>query len=155
MVYYTLEIICIVIIMLPYARPDVPPDKFMEQLLLQAIQAFYIQDYDTGVYFLNQIRTNLPRYLYQISPALKRLFKDIVKIIQEGGLVPQRPPTNVTQSPSHAEKPDLSPSVGPQATPTDFISELSSAVASRKEKKKKKVAEELTGSIDDLVDIDI
>lgn len=142
--------------MLPYARPDVPPDKFMEQLLLQAIQAFYIQDYDTGVYFLNQIRTNLPRYLYQISPALKRLFKDIVKIIQEGGIVPQHTPANAPQPSSTAEKPDLLPTGTTQAQPpTDFISELSSAVASRKEKKKKKVAEELTGSIDDLVDIDI
>lgn len=143
--------------MMPYSKPDVPPDKFMEQLLLQAIQAFYIQDYETGVYFLNQIRRNLPRYLYQISPALKRLFKDIVKILQDGNLVSSSPAS--TQIASSIDKPDLSPrsdETSPTTQPpTDFIAELSTAVKSVKERKKKKVAEELTGSIDDLVDIDV
>ena len=143
--------------MMPYSRPDVPPDKFMEQLLLQAIQAFYIQDYDTGVYFLNQIRSNLPRYLYQISPALKRLFKDIVKILQDGSLVSSSPPASTVSEPS-VSQPDLTPSATdttPVQAPTDFLSELSTAVKSVKEKKKKKVTEDLTGSIDDLVDLDV
>ena len=75
-----------------YNQPQsaVPPDKLVQQMIVQAIQAFYIQDYDTGLYFLNQIKTNLPRFMYQISPAYKTLCKEIVKLLQDGSLVPDR-----------------------------------------------------------------
>jgi len=143
------------------ANPSgIPPDKFMEQLIVQALQAFYIKDYDTGIYFLNQIRNNLPRFLHQLRPSLRNLCKDIVKIIQAGSLVPERhsaaqpsvgPSSQPVSDPFATSTSKPSP---PAGVPTDFISELTSAVTSHKEKKRKKVEEELTGSIDDLVELD-
>ncbi|MCK5304037.1 MAG: hypothetical protein KAJ72_02235 [Candidatus Heimdallarchaeota archaeon] len=193
-----------------YNQPQsaVPPDKIIQQMIVQAIQAFYIQDYDTGLYFLNQIKTNLPRYLYQISPANKTLCKEIVKLLQDGSLVPDRS-TQADQEVAATSHPGLSgitsehdqqgvspedselvqepiftqsteqetepqPFAAPEETaqtapssqpikedeaprgtvPTEFISELSSAVATVRDKKKKKVTEKLTGSMDELEDFD-
>lgn len=193
-----------------YNQPQsaVPPDKIIQQMIVQAIQAFYIQDYDTGLYFLNQIKTNLPRYLYQISPANKTLCKEIVKLLQDGSLVPDRT-SQTDQEVAATSHPGLSgitsgydqqsvssensesvqeptftqstePEAQPQSTaapeetaqtepsfqpivedeapkgtvPTEFISELSSAVATVRDKKKKKVTEKLTGSMDELEDFD-
>jgi hypothetical protein len=195
-----------------YNQPQsaVPPDKIIQQMIVQAIQAFYIQDYETGLYFLNQIKTNLPRYLYQISPANKKLCKEIVKLLQDGSLVPDRssqtnqetaatshpgisgitsgydqqnagstdPEAEPIQEPTFAQS--VEPEVQPQSfaspeetaqpaptsqpieedeaprgtVPTEFISELSSAVATVRDKKKKKVTEKLTGSMDELEDFD-
>jgi len=183
-----------------YNQPQsaVPPDKIVQQMIVQAIQAFYIQDYDTGLYFLNQIKTNLPRFMYQISPAYKTLCKEIVKLLQDGSLVPDRSSkTNqevaATSHPGLSEntsgydqqnvsledhepvqEPTFSQSTEPEETaqtapsfqhieedeaprgtvPTEFISELSSAVATVRDKKKKKVTEKLTGSMDELEDFD-
>jgi len=137
------------------ANPSgVPPDKFMEQLIVQALQAFYTQDYDTGVYFLEQIRTNLPRFLHQLRPALRNLCKDIVRIIQAGRLVPEHQSSPLSSPVQSSSAASTSPISSEASITTDFISELTSAVTSHKEKKKKKVEEELIGSIDDLVDID-
>ena len=195
-----------------YNQPQsaVPPDKIIQQMIIQAIQAFYIQDYDTGIYFLNQIRTNLPRYMYQISPAYKTLCKEIVKLLQDGSLVPDRATATdqeaaATSHPglsgissgytpeSHAQEEDgldpepsfsetpaetepstftVAPTESQQvsaptfeeesveeeaprgAIPTEFISELSSAVDSVRDKKKKKVSGDLTGSMDELDEFD-
>ncbi|MHA1347159.1 MAG: hypothetical protein ACTSVO_00025 [Candidatus Heimdallarchaeaceae archaeon] len=206
-----------------YNQPQsaVPPDKIIQQMIVQAIQAFYIQDYDTGLYFLTQIKTNLPRYLYQISPSNKKLCKEIVKLLQDGSLVPDRDsqseqeiaatshpglsritseqnqqsvsseiselvqePTfdNSTEpeetvqvqaaepetqpqsyaTPEETAQPTPAPTFqtieedeAPRGTvPTEFISELSSAVATVRNKKKKKVTEKLTGSMDELEDFD-
>lgn len=201
-----------------YNQPQsaVPPDKIIQQMIVQAIQAFYIQDHETGLYFLNQIKTNLPRYLYQISPSNKKLCKEIVKLLQDGSLVPDRE-SQSTQETAATSHPGLSgitsgydqqdtsaadseqiqaptftqsdePEIQPQSTepeaqpqsfatpeetqpapsfqpieedeaprgtvPTEFITELSSAVATVRDKKKKKVTEKLTGSMDELEDFD-
>ncbi len=196
-----------------YNQPQsaVPPDKLVQQMIVQAIQAFYIQDYDTGLYFLNQIKTNLPRFMYQISPAYKTLCKEIVKLLQDGSLVPDRSSQSdqetaatshpglsgitsgydqqdgslenpeIVQEPTFAQsaepeetaqpqsaepeetaQPESTPSFQPieedeaprGTVPTEFISELSSAVATVRDKKKKKVTEKLTGSMDELEDFD-
>ncbi len=193
-----------------YNQPQssVPPDKLVQQMIVQAIQAFYIQDYDTGLYFLNQIKTNLPRFMYQISPSYKTLCKEIVKLLQDGSLVPDRSSqtdqeaaatshpglSGITSGfdqqdgssvdPEPIQEPTFSQSTEPEETaqpqstepeetaqpqsfqpieedeaprgtvPTEFISELSSAVATVRDKKKKKVTEKLTGSMDELEDFD-
>ncbi len=196
-----------------YNQPQsaVPPDKLVQQMIVQSIQAFYIQDYDTGLYFLNQIKTNLPRFMYQISPAYKTLCKEIVKLLQDGSLVPDRSSQTdqetaatshpglsgitsgydqqdgslenpeIVQEPTFAQsaepeetaqpqsaepeetaQPESTPSFQPieedeaprGTVPTEFISELSSAVATVRDKKKKKVTEKLTGSMDELEDFD-
>ncbi|MCG3222831.1 MAG: hypothetical protein H7647_00075 [Candidatus Heimdallarchaeota archaeon] len=185
-----------------YNQPQsaVPPDKLVQQMIVQAIQAFYIQDYDTGLYFLNQIKTNLPRFMYQISPAYKTLCKEIVKLLQDGSLVPDRSSqtdqetvatshpglsgikSGYDQQDGSLENPEIvQETAQPQSTepeetaqpesttsfqpieedeaprgtvPTEFISELSSAVATVRDKKKKKVTEKLTGSMDELEDFD-
>ncbi len=196
-----------------YNQPQsaVPPDKLVQQMIVQAIQAFYIQDYDTGLYFLNQIKTNLPRFMYQISPAYKTLCKEIVKLLQDGSLVPDRSsqtdqetvatshpglsgiksgydqqdgslenpeivqetaqpqsaePEETAQpqsaEPEETAQPESTTSFQPieedeaprGTVPTEFISELSSAVATVRDKKKKKVTEKLTGSMDELEDFD-
>ena len=194
-----------------YNQPQsaVPPDKIIQQMIVQAIQAFYIQDYDTGLYFLNQIKTNLPRFMYQISPAYKTLCKEIVKLLQDGSLVPDRSSqtdqetaatshpglsgitsgydqqTVDSADPEPVQEPTFAQSTEPEETaqsqsavpeetvqpapssqpieedeaprgtvPTEFISELSSAVATVRDKKKKKVTEKLTGSMDELEDFD-
>ncbi len=199
-----------------YNQPQsaVPPDKIIQQMIVQAIQAFYIQDYDTGLYFLNQIKTNLPRYLYQISPANKTLCKEIVKLLQDGSLVPDRTSqtdqevaatshpglsgitsghdqqSENSENPEPVQEPTFTQSAEPEAqpqsaepeaqtqpssspeetapsfqpieedeaprgtVPTEFISELSSAVATVRNKKKKKVTEKLTGSMEELEDFD-
>jgi hypothetical protein len=196
-----------------YNQPQsaVPPDKLVQQMIVQAIQAFYIQDYDTGLYFLNQIKTNLPRFMYQISPAYKTLCKEIVKLLQDGSLVPDRssqtdqetaatshpglsgitsgydqqdgslenpelvqepaqpqsaepeePAQPQSTEPEETAQPESTPSFQPieeeeaprGTVPTEFISELSSAVATVRDKKKKKVTEKLTGSMDELEDFD-
>ncbi len=79
-------------------QSSVPPDKIVQQLIMQAIQAFYIQDYETGIYFLEQIRTNLPRYMYQLNPQNRALCKEIVKVLQDGSLVPDRSSSTVAQA---------------------------------------------------------
>ena len=198
-------------------QSSVPPDKLVQQLIMQAIQAFYIQDYETGIYFLEQIRTNLPRYMYQLNPQNRALCKEIVKVLQDGSLVPDRSSSTVAQaaadthpglagisepvfesqpSDSYEQPPEDSstpppsepaettyspppeetqPPLEPVAEPdiftpvddsnvvpldtmgSDFMSELSSAVdevRSKKDKKKKKLAEDLTGSMDELEDFD-
>lgn len=206
-----------------YNQPQsaVPPDKLVQQMIVQAIQAFYIQDYDTGLYFLNQIKTNLPRFMYQISPAYKTLCKEIVKLLQDGSLVPDRSsqsdqetaatshpglsgissgydeqteslenpelvqeptfaqPTDEPEETAQPQSDEQKETAQPQSTeteetaqaapsfqpieedeaprgtvPTEFISELSSAVATVRDKKKKKVTEKLTGSMDELEDFD-
>jgi hypothetical protein len=198
-------------------QSSVPPDKLVQQLIMQAIQAFYIQDYETGIYFLEQIRTNLPRYMYQLNPQNRALCKEIVKVLQDGSLVPDRSSSTVAQAaadthpglsgisepafesqpsdshvrptedtstpppsepsettfvpPSEESQPPLEPIAEPDiftpvddsnAVPldtmgSDFMSELSSAVnevRSKKDKKKKKLAEDLTGSMDELEEFD-
>ena len=177
-----------------YNQPQsaVPPDKIVQQMIVQAIQAFYIQDYDTGLYFLNQIKANLPRYMYQISPSNKTLCKEIVKLLQDGSMVPDRSTQSAgesaatshpglsgitsgydQQSVSAEEQEQPHEFVAPEeivppessflpveeetpsgTVPTEFISELSSAVATVRDKKKKKVSEKLTGSMDELEDFD-
>ena len=204
--------------MFPYQpQSSVPPDKLVQQLIMQAFQAFYIQDYETGIHFLEQIRSNLPRYMYQLSPAYRTLCKDIVKMLQDGSLVPDKTSTSVGQqaalshpglvgleetpseepapsyeshpsratssseldfaeTPTEAVEPTESAQI-PFAEPTsetiettpqaeddkvfsgdsmstEFISELSTAVNAVKDKKKKKVQEKLTGSMDELEDFD-
>jgi len=183
--------------MFPYqAQSSVPPDKFIHQLIIQALQALYIQDYETGLHFLKQIQSNLPRYMYQLNPAYRNLCKDIVKILQDGSLVPdhssstieqvaeqthpglsevsseikqqqervaatyeepQQPQIDMTAPTSDATaSPDFQETVDTPITTVaaEFISELSSAVATVKDKKKKKITEDLTGSIDELEDFD-
>jgi len=198
--------------MFPHSpQSSVPPDKLVQQLIVQAIQAFYIQDYETGMYFLKQISTNLPRYMYQLNPQNRALCKEIVKLLQDGSLVPDRSSstlaeaaaethpglsgieseqqlpsetteyaepseTPVSDSPyipsEPVEQPTFIPSeetpqveepsldqpveLDERATdiPSDFISELSSAVNAVKDKKKKKTKEKLTGSMDELEDFD-
>ena len=187
-------------------QSSVPPDKLVQQLIMQAFQAFYIQDYETGIHFLEQIRSNLPRYMYQLSPAYRTLCKDIVKMLQDGSLVPDKTTASVGQqaalshpglvgleetpseetSPNYESHPsratsssqlDFAESSTEAAEPTtesvettqqpaedqvfsgdsmsaDFQSELSTAVNAVKGKKKKKVQEKLTGSMDELEDFD-
>ncbi len=67
----------------------VPPNKYIEQLIIQAIQSFYLEDYESGAHFLEEIRRALPRMMYQLNPILRSLCKEIIKIVQ-GGLVKQR-----------------------------------------------------------------
>ena len=77
--------------MFPHSpQSSVPPDKLVQQMIVQALQAFYIEDFETGRYFLQQIRTNLPRFMYQLNPQLRNLCKEIVKLLQDGSLVPDR-----------------------------------------------------------------
>jgi hypothetical protein len=197
--------------MFPYApQSSVPPDKLIQQLIVQALQAFYTKDYETGIYFLEQIRTNLPRYMYQLSPANRSLCKEIVKMLQDGSLVPDKTDASAGQEAalSHpglvgldnqesaiskqsfdehpakassasqldfAEPPaqdietfeEIQPTQPtPEQQPQDervfsgdnmsseFISELSTAVNKVRGKKKKKVEEKLTGSMDELEDFD-
>lgn len=204
--------------MFPHSpQSSVPPDKLVQQLIMQALQAFYIQDYETAVYFLEQIRTNLPRYMYQLNPQNRALCKEIVKMLQDGSLVPDRSESTVAQAAadthpglsgapsevelvsepeissedselfgidvtdsqpaqpepseqlytqpsaeptSHVEQPTLDQPVDPDemqqdpTMPTEFISELSSAVNKVRDKKKKKLQKNLTGSMDELEDFD-
>ncbi len=199
-------------------QSSVPPDKLVQQLIMQAFQAFYIQDYETGIHFLEQIRSNLPRYMYQLSPAYRTLCKDIVKMLQDGSLVSdqsvatvgqqaalshpglvglEETPTEEEPAASHEDHPSRATSSSQldfAETPTEaveptessqipfaeaptetvettqqpeddkvfsgdsmsseFISELSTAVTAVKDKKKKKVQEKLTGSMDELEDFD-
>ncbi|UJG40087.1 MAG: hypothetical protein K9W45_09595 [Candidatus Heimdallarchaeum aukensis] len=137
----------------------IDPNKFVSQMILQALQAFYNQDYETGVHFINQIRANLPRFMYKLNPSLRTLCKDIVKLVQGGSLVRQHAlgeeqtePQVSVESGTTMPPPDLTKPG--ENVPTDFITELSSAVKSQQEKKKKKVVEELKGSISDLEDFD-
>ena len=70
--------------MFPHSpQSAVPPDKLVQQLIVQAIQAFYIQDYETGIYFLQQIKSNLPRYMYQLNPQMRSLAKEVVNIFND------------------------------------------------------------------------
>lgn len=85
--------------MFPHSpQSSVPPDKLVQQLIMQALQAFYIQDHETAVYFLEQIKTNLPRYMYQLNPQNRALCKEIVKMLQDGSLVPDRSDSSVAQA---------------------------------------------------------
>jgi hypothetical protein len=200
--------------MFPHSpQSSVPPDKLIQQLIMQALQAFYIQDHETAVYFLEQIRTNLPRYMYQLNPQNRALCKEIVKMLQDGSLVPDRSESSVAQAaadthpglagmsseedlvaepeivsepsepvvadtpPSRPEpqeqiytppseqtpviaQPSLDQPVDPDemqqdpTMPTEFISELSSAVNKVRDKKKKKLKNDLTGSMDELEEFD-
>jgi hypothetical protein len=80
---------------------------------------------------------------------------------------PQSAEPEETAQPQSAEpeetaQPESTPSFQPieedeaprGTVPTEFISELSSAVATVRDKKKKKVTEKLTGSMDELEDFD-
>jgi len=183
--------------MFPHAQSSggIPPDKLMQQLLIQAIQSFYSEDYENGVYYLQQIRANLPKYMYQLSPAFKKLCKDVVKIIQAGSLVsdssdmsfpahvesptetpsstptsPQQEQPSESQSPlsssltaqksqslpsESVSEPDLTTAEPSETESTlEHVSELSSAIAGRKDKKKRKLTEDLSGSLDDLEEFD-
>ncbi len=228
--------------MFPHSpQSAVPPDKLVQQMIVQALQAFYINDHETGVYFLQQIRTNLPRYMYQLNPQMRTLAKEVVKLLQDGSLVPDRSTESAAESamethpglsgetteyvapaetvnqemqqqihrqsqmvdapeltetdlegqaidtskdivfepqnepvgtpaedipaehpatpPQHPDTPITEPpyeeTEAPRGTlPSDFISELSSAVSTVRDKKKKKKDEKLVGSMDELEDFD-
>ena len=158
-------------------NPNIPPDKFIQQLLLQALQAYYNNDSETGNYYLEQIASNLPRFMYNLHPTLKGICKDIVKITRGGSLVKQKDDFDAEFSPARDE--DISPALdelsssspkvqvqsnlrdpftSEEATPPEkdraLISELSQTIEERKNIKKKKLEDDLTGSLDDLDDFD-
>lgn len=91
--FLKVKIIIILLAMFPQSGGSaVPPNKYIQQLITQAIQSFYLEDYESGVHFLEEIRRALPRMMYQLNPILRSLCKEIIKIVQ-GGLVKQREST--------------------------------------------------------------
>ena len=105
--------------MFPHSpQSSVPPDKLVQQLIMQALQAFYIQDHETAVYFLEQIKTNLPRYMYQLNPQNRALCKEIVKMLQDGSLVPDRSESTVAQAAA-----DTHPGLSGMSSEVELVSE--------------------------------
>ena len=100
----------------------VPPDKLVQQLIVQALQAFYSNDHETGVYFLQQIRTNLPRYMYQLNPQMRNLAKEVVKLLQDGSLVPDRSSETAAESAMETH-PGLSGESTEYATPAETVNQ--------------------------------
>lgn len=56
-----------------------PEDKIMRLFIIQAISSFVAKDYDSGLHYLNEIKTGYAQYMSQLNPTLKGLIKEIIQ----------------------------------------------------------------------------
>ncbi len=54
-------------------------DKMMRLFIVQAISGFVSRDFDTGIHFLNEVKTHFAQNQSQLNPVLKGLAKDIIQ----------------------------------------------------------------------------
>lgn len=54
-------------------------DKMMRLFIIQAISGFVSRDYDTGIHFLNEVKTHYAQNMSQLNPTLKGLAKEIIQ----------------------------------------------------------------------------
>jgi len=67
--------------MYPGYRDPVPADKMMSLLIVQAITAFYMGDYNTGVHYIQEIKTEYASSMSQLSPTMKKIARDIISAL--------------------------------------------------------------------------
>ena len=82
--------------MYPGYRDPVPADKMMSLLIVQAITAFYMGDYETGVHYIQEIKTEYASSMSQLSPTMKKIARDIISALDllrpsDEAFVPQQP----------------------------------------------------------------
>jgi predicted sugar kinase len=58
-----------------------PEDKIMRLFIIQAISSFVSRDYDSGLHYLNEIKTGYAQYMSQMNPTLKGLVKEIIQAL--------------------------------------------------------------------------
>ena len=58
-----------------------PEDKIMRLFIIQAISSFVSRDYDSGLHYLNEIKTGYAQYMSQMNPTLKALVKEIIQAL--------------------------------------------------------------------------
>ncbi len=56
-----------------------PGDKMMKLFIIQAISSFVSKDYETGLHFLNEIKTGYAQFMSEMNPTLKALVKEIIQ----------------------------------------------------------------------------
>ncbi len=67
--------------MYPGFRDPVPADKMMTLLIVQAITSFYMGDYESGVHYIHEIKTEYAAGMSKLSPTMKRIAKDIISAL--------------------------------------------------------------------------
>ncbi len=53
-------------------------DKMMRLFIIQAISGFVSRDFDTGIHFLNEVKTHFAQNQTSLNPTLKLLAKEII-----------------------------------------------------------------------------
>ena len=54
-------------------------DKMMRLFIIQAISGFVTRDYDTGLHFLNEVKTHFAQNQSNLNPTLRGLAKEIIQ----------------------------------------------------------------------------
>ncbi len=67
--------------MYPGFRDPVPADKIMSLLIVQAITSFYMGDYESGVHYLHEIKTEYASGMSKLSPTMKKIARDIISAL--------------------------------------------------------------------------
>ncbi len=62
-----------------HTTPQMPADKIVRLFIIQAIGSFVSKDYDSGLHYLNEIKSSYAEYMTQINPSLKILVKEIIQ----------------------------------------------------------------------------
>ena len=58
-----------------------PEDKIIRLFIIQAISSFVSRDYDSGLHYLNEIKTGYAQYMGRLNPTLKSLIKEIIQAL--------------------------------------------------------------------------
>jgi hypothetical protein len=54
-------------------------DKMMRMFIIQAISGFVTRDFDTGIHYLNEVKTHYAQNMSDLNPTLKGLAKEIIQ----------------------------------------------------------------------------
>ena len=74
-------------------------DKMMRLFIVQAISGFVARDFDTGIHFLNEVKTHFAQNQSQLNPVLKGLAKEIIQsldLLQPGASADMFSESNAT-----------------------------------------------------------
>ncbi len=89
--------------MYPGFRDPVPADKMMTLLIVQAITSFYMGDYESGVHYIHEIKTEYAAGMSKLSPTMKKLARDIISALDlirpsDQDTLPQEPQPRQTSN---------------------------------------------------------
>jgi len=118
-------------------------DKMMRLFIIQAISGFVTRDYDTGLHFLNEVKTHFAQNQSNLNSTLRGLAKEIIQSLDM-----------LAPGTTAAQFKDMSFQEGQELQETQEVfhnpnEELSSILTRRKSRKPKKQEQETAEKVED------